>query len=135
MCSYNDVLGLACQYSQNGASLLRVCSVLLGSGDWLSSVATLVVGLTFGSFGLTGRTLTGDLTQGSLSSFAWTISGGIVFNLANIIFMAAVAIAGMTVAFPVGIGVSLVEGVVINYIAQPEGSPVLIFLEPVIKFG
>jgi glucose uptake protein len=33
----------------------------------------------------------------------------------------------MAVAFPIGIGIALVEGVVINYIAQPKGNPVLIF--------
>ena len=87
----------------------------------------LLVGFTFGSFGTSGRTLLNDLAQGSPSSFAWAILGGFVFNLANIFFMAAIAIAGMAVAFPIGIGVALVEGVVINYIAQPEGNPLLLF--------
>jgi len=87
----------------------------------------LLAGLTFGSFGHGGRTLLEDLAQGSASSYAWAILGGIVFNLANILFMAAIAIAGMSVAFPVGIGIALVEGTVINYIAQPKGNPVLIF--------
>jgi glucose uptake protein len=87
----------------------------------------LLVGLTFGSFGHTGRTLLQDLAQGSLSSFEWAILGGIVFNLANILFTSASHVAGMAVAFPIGIGIALVEGVVINYIAQPKGNPVLIF--------
>jgi glucose uptake protein len=55
------------------------------------------------------------------------ISGGIVFNLANILFTSAVDIAGMAVAFPIGIGIALVEGVVVNYIAEPRGNPFLIF--------
>jgi glucose uptake protein len=87
----------------------------------------LLAGLTFGSFGHEGRTLLGDLAQGSASSYEWAILGGFVFNLANILFMAAIAIAGLAVTFPIGIGVALVEGVVINYFAQPKGNPVLIF--------
>jgi len=62
-----------------------------------------------------------------LSSFEWAIAGGIVFNLANILFTSAIHVAGMAVAFPIGIGIALVEGVVINYIAQPKGNPLLIF--------
>ena len=87
----------------------------------------LLVGLTFGSFGAGGRSLLDDLAQGSLSSFEWAILGGFVFNLANILFTSAIHVAGMAVAFPIGIGIALVEGVVINYIAQPKGNPVLIF--------
>ncbi len=87
----------------------------------------LLAGLTFGSFGHEGRPLLDDLVQGSMSSYEWAILGGFVFNLANILFMAAIAIAGLAVTFPIGIGIALVEGVVINYIAQPKGNPVLIF--------
>jgi len=88
----------------------------------------LLAGLTFGSFGNEGRTLFADLMQADASSFAWAIFGGFVFNLANILFVSAIDVAGMAVAFPIGIGIALVEGVVINYIAQPSGSPVLIFV-------
>jgi glucose uptake protein len=87
----------------------------------------LLAGLTFGSFGSTGRPLIDDLSQGSASSFAWAILGGWVFNLANILFTAAIAVAGMAVAFPIGIGIALVEGVIINYIAEPRANPLLVF--------
>lgn len=87
----------------------------------------LLAGLTFGSFGHTGRPLLADLAQANAGSYEWAILGGFVFNLANILFMAAIAIAGLAVTFPIGIGIALVEGVVINYIAQPRGNPVLIF--------
>ena len=87
----------------------------------------LLAGLTFGSFGWGGRTLLDDLAQGSMSSYGWAIVGGFVFNLANILFISAIDVAGMAVAFPIGIGIALVEGVVINYIAQPKGNPLLIF--------
>jgi glucose uptake protein len=86
----------------------------------------LIVGLTLGSFGSSGRGLLADLAQGSANSYAMACLGGFVFNLANILFMASIAIAGMAVAFPIGIGIALVEGVVVNYIAHPKGNPVLL---------
>jgi glucose uptake protein len=87
----------------------------------------LLIGLTFGSFGTAGRSLLADLQQGSASSYEWALLGGVVFNLANILFMSAIDVAGMAVAYPIGIGIALVEGVLINYIAQPRGNPILIF--------
>ena len=53
--------------------------------------------------------------------------GGIVFNAANILLAAAISIAGMSVAFPVGIGLALVLGVVVNYVGAPKGDPVMLF--------
>jgi len=87
----------------------------------------LLIGLTFGSFGSGGRSLIADLRQGSATTYGWALLGGVVFNLANMLFMAALDLAGMAVAYPIAIGIALVEGVLINYIAQPKGSPVLIF--------
>ena len=87
----------------------------------------LIAGLTFGSFGTGGRSLVADLAQGGASSFEWAILGGVVFNLANILFVSAIHVAGMAVAFPIGIGIALVEGVIINYCAAPQGHPLLIF--------
>ena len=87
----------------------------------------LAIGLTFGSFGSYGRSLFADLHQASANSYEWAIFGGIVFNLANLLFMAALDVAGMAVAYPIAIGIALVEGVMINYIAQPKGHPLMIF--------
>lgn len=87
----------------------------------------LLLGLTFGSMGTEGRSLMADLRQANANSYAWAIFGGIVFNLANILFMAALDLAGMAVAYPIAIGIALVEGVLVNYIAQPRGNPLLIF--------
>ena len=63
-----------------------------------------------------------------MSALGWAFLGGIVFNIANILLVAAIAIAGMSVAFPVGIGLALVLGVILNYVAKPEGNPTVIFL-------
>ena len=90
-------------------------------------ILPLLVGLTFGSFGAHPRPLLQDLLQGSGRAYAWALLGGAVWNLANILFMAALDIAGMAVAYPIAIGIALVEGVIVNYIAQPRGQPLLIF--------
>ncbi|MGH6829156.1 MAG: multidrug DMT transporter permease [Rhizomicrobium sp.] len=90
-------------------------------------LTALLIGLTFGSLGSEGRTLFADLAQASAGSYGWALLGGAVFNLANMLFMAALDLAGMAIAYPIAIGLALVEGVVINYVAQPKGAPLLIF--------
>lgn len=69
-----------------------------------------------------------DLVQADRAALWSAFFGGIVFNLANILIVAAFDIAGMAVAFPVGIGLALVIGVVANYLAVPVGNPLLLFL-------
>ena len=86
----------------------------------------LLLALTMGSIGDTGQSFIPNLLQADVSSWLWAIGAAFVFNLANIIFVASVDIAGMSVAFPVGMGFSLVLGVVLNYIAKPEGNLVLL---------
>ena len=88
---------------------------------------TLLFALTLGSFGDAGRSFTEDLQQAGSNNLLSAFTGGVVFNLANILLVAAIAIAGMAVAFPVGIGIALVLGVIVNYVDQPEGDPVLLF--------
>jgi glucose uptake protein len=87
----------------------------------------LIAGLTLGSLGSAGRCLLPDLAQGSLHSYGMAILGGVVFNLANILFVSGIDVAGMAVAFPIGIGIALVEGVLINYVAEPRSNPFLTF--------
>ncbi len=91
-------------------------------------LTTLLFGFTFGSTGSTGRGFTEDLAQADLSALSSAFLGGIVFNLANLLTVAATAIAGLSVAFPIAIGLALVIGVIVNYIATPLGNPVLLFV-------
>ena len=89
---------------------------------------TLIFGFTLGSMGDTGRGFLADLSQGSTQSLFSAFLGGVIFNIANLLIVAAIDIAGMAVAFPIGIGIALVLGVVVNYIAHPVGDPVILFL-------
>ena len=90
-------------------------------------IFTLLLAITLGSFGNAGRSFITDFQQADSSNILSAFIGGVVFNLANILLVAAIAIAGMAVAFPVGIGIALVLGVIVNYIDQPEGNPALLF--------
>lgn len=75
----------------------------------------LVLAFTLGSFGSEGRPFLQDLGQASSSSIWWIVLGGVIFNLSNILLSASVSIAGMAVAFPLGVGLALVLGVINNY--------------------
>ena len=86
-----------------------------------------LVGLTLGSVGEGGRPFLEDLSQANSSSIKSALVGGVVFNLANILLVAAISIAGMSVAFPVGIGLALTIGVLTNYLQAPVGNSTLLF--------
>src|SRR5690606_39183995 len=88
----------------------------------------LVGAFTMGNMGESGRPFLADLAQAEGGNIRSALIGGVVFNLANILLTAAIAGAGMAVAFPVGIGLALVIGVLINYLMHAKGNPVFLFL-------
>ncbi|PKP13455.1 MAG: multidrug DMT transporter permease [Bacteroidetes bacterium HGW-Bacteroidetes-3] len=90
-------------------------------------LATLLLAFTLGSTGIEGRPFLEDFSQANTDSLTSAFIGGVIFNAANILLVAAIAIAGMSVAFPVAIGIALVLGVLVNYISNPQGDPTLIF--------
>lgn len=57
----------------------------------------------------------------------WAFLGGVVFNLANLLLVAAISVSGLSVAFPISIGLALVIGTVWSFILNPQGSAVLLF--------
>jgi glucose uptake protein len=87
-----------------------------------------IFAFTLGSVGEAGRGFLADLRQADPANLGAAALGGVIFNAANILLVAAIAIAGMAVAFPVGIGLALVLGVLVNYMATPEGNPYVLFL-------
>lgn len=83
---------------------------------------------TLGSIGTGGRSFVADLLQADAKNIMSAFIGGIVFNASNILLSAAIAIAGMSVAFPLGVGIALVLGVIVNYAASQKGNSTLLFL-------
>lgn len=88
---------------------------------------SLTFAVTLGSTGDQGRDFLSDLQQADPANLQKALLGGVIFNAANILVAAAIAIAGMSVAFPVGIGIALVLGVIVNYMATPQGNAVWLF--------
>jgi glucose uptake protein len=88
---------------------------------------SLIFSFTMGSTGQLGRGFLEDFCQSDWINIGNAILGGIIFNAANILIAAAIAIAGMSVAFPVGIGIALVLGVMVNYFASPKGDAIWLF--------
>lgn len=89
-------------------------------------VGTLLWGVTLGSYG-SGHHFFSDLAHAPSISIVLAILSGAIFNVANLLLVAAIEIAGMAVAFPVGIGLALIVGALSSYIVDPQGNPLLLF--------
>jgi glucose uptake protein len=98
---------------------------------WDYSIGVLILALIFaftmGSIGAEGRSFLTDIKQADSANLWSAFIGGVVFNLSNILLVVAIDIAGMAVAFPVGVGLALAIGVITNYVASPVGNPVILF--------
>ena len=92
--------------------------VVLGALAW---------GFTLGSVGISGVPFLTALTHTPTDAIAYAICGGIIFNIANLLLVAAIDIAGLAVAFPIGIGLALIVGTIFSYIVHPAANPLLIF--------
>lgn len=90
-------------------------------------VGALAWGVTLGSMGGSGRSFFTDIAQSDAHHIQLALIGGAVFNVANLLLVAAIDIAGLAVAFPVGIGLALVVGAVSSYVIAPAGNSFLLF--------
>jgi len=82
-------------------------------------LATLIAALTLGSLGWDGFSFLDDIRNAGKKQDLYVFLAGAVFNIANMLIMGSLSISGMSVAFPIGIGVALVVGSVWNYFLQP----------------
>jgi glucose uptake protein len=82
----------------------------------------LILAFTAGSTGTEGRGFLADLRQADSKWLESAFVGGVIFNLSNILLVAAIDIAGMAVAFPVGVGLALCLGVITTYFATRQGN-------------
>lgn len=78
-------------------------------------------GLTLGSMGEHGRSFLADLQQADPKSIFYAMLGGTVWNIGNLLLVAAIAVAGMAVAFPIGGGIAWLGGILFNYIIEVLG--------------
>src|ERR1044071_9151057 len=94
-------------------------------GIFLISV---VLALTMGSTGNDASSFLNNVHSADTSNILSTLVGGAIFNLANLLLVAAIDMAGLAIAFPVSIGIALVVGVVLSYALQPKGNALFLGL-------
>jgi glucose uptake protein len=90
-------------------------------------VASLFWGHTLGSMNGGPSSFMNNIHSADTRHVLFAIAGGAVFNVANLLLVAAIEIAGLAVAFPIGIGLALVVGAMLNYAISPQGNPLLLF--------
>jgi glucose uptake protein len=89
-------------------------------------LASLILALTMGSLGHDGTSFVANAHSADSENIGYALLGGVIFNLANLLLVAGIEMAGLAVAFPVAIGIALVVGVVLSYVLQPKGSAALL---------
>ncbi len=87
----------------------------------------LIMAFTFGSFGNQGRSFIPDLAQADPKNLLSSAIGGFIWNIGTLFLTASIAVAGMSVAFPIGGGIGWTLGILINYLGKPEGNPKWLF--------
>ena len=89
-------------------------------------LVSLVLALTMGSTGNDANSFLNNVHSADTANILWTMLGGAIFNLANLLLVAAIDMAGLAVALPVSIGIALVVGTVLSFILQPKGNMTLL---------
>src|SRR5206468_6652483 len=92
--------------------------------DYALGIFLIAVALAFtmGNTSNDASSFPNNIRTANRSNFIYTLAGGAVFNLANLLLVAAIDMAGLSIAFPVSIGIALVVGVVSSYVLQPKGN-------------
>jgi len=89
-------------------------------------LATLVYAFTMGSSGHDSSSFLNNVRAADFSNIGWILLAGAIFNLANLLLVAGIDMAGLAIAFPVSIGIALVVGVILSFLQQPKGNVVML---------
>jgi glucose uptake protein len=113
----------------NSLKMMKGCRFELFYWDYVAGTlaVSLVLAFTLGSSGTSGLPFLADLRNAPGSNLGYAFAGGVVFNAANMLLTGAIEVAGLAVAFPLGVGLSIVIGVVLNYLITAKNDPVLLF--------
>jgi glucose uptake protein len=91
-------------------------------------LSSILFAISLGSFGILGRSFFADIMQANSAALGSAFLAGTIFNLSNLLIVAAISIMGMAVAFPLAVGLALVIGVMVNYLNYQEGNFTLLLL-------
>lgn len=89
-------------------------------------IVSIVLAFTMGSVHSDAQGFLANLHSADAGNIVSALIGGVIFNVANLLLVAGIEMAGLAVAFPLSIGVALVVGVVLSYALQPKGSALLL---------
>ncbi len=91
-------------------------------------LVSLLYAFTLGSTGGNGEGFLANLAAADRGNLVSAMIGGLIFNVANLLLVAGIEMAGLAVAFPVSIGIAMVVGVIMSYALQPRGDALLLGL-------
>jgi glucose uptake protein len=95
---------------------------------WGILIVAVLLGMTLGRTNAASPdSFFNNLASADARNIVYAVAGGIIFNVGNLLLVAAIETAGLAVAFPIGIGLALVIGAVLNYLVTPKGNPLLLF--------
>lgn len=91
-------------------------------------LAAVILAFTLGNSGYDGFNLMDDLQHAGKHQWFWVFLSGLIFNMGNMVLMAAVSVSGLAVAFPMGMGVALLVGSVLGISSEPAVNSLLLGL-------
>lgn len=105
--------------------------------DYIFGVVFLsvVLAMSIGSVGSSGEPFLHNLRSSDAAHWVYALAGGFIFNVANLLQVAGIALTGLAIAVPICVGIAIVEGVALSYLIQPIGNPLLLGAGVVLAIG
>jgi glucose uptake protein len=91
-------------------------------------LASVLFAFTVGNIGYDGFNFIDDLQHAGKRQWMYVFIAGLIFNLGNMLLMAAVSVCGLAVAFPMGMGIALLAGTGLGISGRPAGNGMLLGL-------
>ena len=92
------------------------------------AVAAAVAAFTLGTLGSDGFTFLDDMMRAGKRNMAFGAAAGMLFNLGYMLLVGGVSLAGMAIAFPLGLGMALILSSLLSYFSRPQGQPIMVFI-------
>jgi len=90
--------------------------------------AAAIYGFTVGNLGFDGFNFLDDLQHAGKRQWLFAFLAGVIFNLANMLLIAAVSVAGMAVSFALGIGIAVLVGTGLAAASRPPSNTLMLTL-------
>ncbi len=91
-------------------------------------LAAVLYAFTVGNFGFDGFNFLDDLQHAGKRQWMYGFLAGLIFNLGNMLLMAAVSVMGISLAFPMTAGIALLVGTGVGFASRASGNPMMLLL-------